>query len=91
MNNSGAVFPAPIYAARPPISDTDLRVISASLGLTKRELFAAMAMAGDWAAQNEGLGFFPADATEDCLRARSAVYVRAADSLIAELAKEPQA
>lgn len=54
-----------------------------SSGLTKRELFAAMAMQGLLAAESENWKF----PDEETLAARAALQ---ADALIAELNKEPQ-
>lgn len=62
-------------------------VVSVSSGLTKRELFAAMAMQGDWAAQNEYCGEFTGRTD---LRKRAALYVKMADALIAVLETETE-
>ena len=47
-----------------------------------RDLFAAMAMMGDWAAQNAHTGEISNKVSAEDLEGRAAVYYRAADAML---------
>lgn len=80
MNNKDTSAPAfPV---------TDGSNFNGAYGLSKRELFAAMAMQGDWAAQSGEAGFFGAATSEEQLQRSAMSYVRMADALLAELEKQ---
>lgn len=49
---------------------------------TPRDLFAGMAMMGDWAAQGS-MGVWSDDAKDEYLLARAKLYYRMADAMIA--------
>lgn len=59
-----------------------------SRGMSLRQFYAAKAMQGDWAAQNEGSGFFRNSETGDALQMRAKIYFRMADAMIALERKE---
>lgn len=58
-------------------------------GMTRRQLYAGMAMAGDWAAADENLGFFANDSPPRVLHDRARLYWRMADALLATEEVEP--
>ena len=47
-----------------------------------RDLFAAMAMMGDWAAQDEGFGEWSTNTSDDLLESRATLYYRMADAML---------
>ena len=57
-------------------------------GMNLRDYFAAKAMAGDWAAQNEFIGEFENDLPDDAFAERAATYYRMADAMLAERERE---
>lgn len=56
-----------------------------------RDYFAAKAMQGDWAAQNESAGIYDSDYTIARLRTRAALYYRMADAMLAAREQRPEA
>ena len=51
-------------------------------GMSLRDYFAAKAMQGDWAAQDENSGFFVDDTPDQFLEARAKLYYRMADATL---------
>lgn len=89
MNNGNEpAYPSPAaYSANGDV------VIYHELGLTKREYFAAMAMQGMCALQDDrywhkSCGMTPEEWQADIIARDAAHAVRTADALLAELAKE---
>lgn len=74
-----AAFP---YVSHGAIADHQVSAV----GLTKRELFAAMAMQGELASQNERLGYWY-DGRSDVLAERSVAH---ADALLSRLRNPAQ-
>ncbi|WP_241610258.1 hypothetical protein [Rosenbergiella epipactidis] len=51
-------------------------------GMSLRDYFAAKAMQGDWAAQDDRQGYFDNDVSDDVLVGRARVHYRMADAMI---------
>lgn len=51
-------------------------------GMTLRDYFAAKAMQGDWAAQDEAIGTYQNSIKQSSLEERAALYYRMADAMI---------
>lgn len=55
---------------------------TSSSGMSLRDWFAGQAMTGDWAAQDEFVGDFTNEITDDLLDARACLYYRMADAML---------
>lgn len=51
-------------------------------GASLRDYFAAKVMQGDWASQNESMGGFTNDVSEETLYDRARVYYRMAEAML---------
>lgn len=53
-----------------------------SAGMSIRDYFAGLAMQGDWAAQNQDMGWFDNAVSEEILYERAKVYYRMAEAML---------
>lgn len=51
-------------------------------GMTLRDHFAGLAMQGDWAAQDQDMGWFDNAVSEEILYERAKVYYRMAEAML---------
>jgi hypothetical protein len=58
-------------------------------GMSLRDYFAAKAMAGDWAAQNEECGEWACETQKETLEARAVLYYRMADAMLKARDNQP--
>lgn len=76
IDNGGPAFP-PAMAI-----DEAGNVIGGGDGMSKRELLAALAMAGDFASQTSDMGVIANDMTEEQIENRVDIYFRFAEAII---------
>ena len=87
INNGGAAFPRPASKGTDYITgETDV-VVDPQQGMSLRDFFAAKAMEGDWASQNEKNWVYRIDVSENHLDDIAALYYRMADAMLRARAK----
>lgn len=80
-NDGGPAFPQSI-AFNPNGEAVTAGAYLDGTGMSKRELIAALAMAGDFASQNGEAGFITNDMTEEQIENRVDIYFRFAEAMI---------
>lgn len=70
-----------------PNVPSDIQYETWDEGMTLRDYFAAKAMQGDWAAQDEQMGYLDNDVSDEVLINRSRIYWRMADVMLKARAK----
>jgi len=77
--NGGSAFPE----VRTRWENSNFHFTESVGGMTLRDYFAAKALAGDWAAQDERMGPWDNSTPIELLTERAALYYRMADAMIA--------
>lgn len=82
-NDGGPAFPRTVTEFEyHHIADKWLANTYSMDGMTLRDYFAAKAMAGDWATQNEKYGTWRDDTSDEKLASRARLYYRMADAML---------
>jgi hypothetical protein len=84
-NEGGSAFPIPVASSGLAIYETE------HTGMTLRDYFAAKAMQGDWAAQNELTGEYTNFMKEEQYQLAAERFYRMADAMLKEREKRPPA
>jgi hypothetical protein len=81
IDNGGPAFPQSI-AFNPNGEAVTAGAYLDGTGMSKRELLAALAMAGDFASQNSDMGVITNDMTDEQIDNRCEIFFRFADRMI---------